>query len=134
MAPTANAPTITVIADGQPVEGVVRRAFGRGDVEHNKGKRESEDKLGDERCRNIRNLHRSAALAARKMATKAATTRPRPARSNKGSHRGLGICLGGNGERDGRVEMSPEMCPVAKTMTMSEAPIASGAITPAAPG
>src|ERR1700693_2935252 len=28
----------------------------------------------------------------------------------------------------------PEMCPVAKTMTMSEAPIASGAMTPAAPG
>src|SRR5438552_5941513 len=28
----------------------------------------------------------------------------------------------------------PEMCPVAKTMTMSAAPIASGAITPAAPG
>src|SRR5947207_14431260 len=52
-------------ADSQPVEGVVRRAFGSGDVEHNESERKSEDKLCYERCGNIRNLHRSAALAAK---------------------------------------------------------------------
>src|SRR5229473_2275183 len=31
--------------DGQPVEGIVRRAFGSGDVEHNESERKSEDKL-----------------------------------------------------------------------------------------
>ena len=35
--------------DGQPVKGVVRRAFGRSDVEHNKGERKCEEKLRDER-------------------------------------------------------------------------------------
>jgi hypothetical protein len=51
--------------DGQPVEGVVRRALGRGDVEHNKSERKSEDKLGYQGCGNIHNLHWSAALAAK---------------------------------------------------------------------
>src|ERR1700680_831528 len=51
--------------DGQPVEGVVRRALGRGDIEHDKSERKSEDKLRYQGCGNIRNLHRSAALAAK---------------------------------------------------------------------
>ncbi len=52
--------------DGQPVKGVVRCAFGRSDVEHNKGERKCEEKLRDERRGNIRDFHRSAALAAKK--------------------------------------------------------------------
>src|SRR5260370_1350269 len=50
--------------DGQPVERVVRRALGRGDVEHNKSERKSEDKLRYQGCGKIRNLHWCAALAA----------------------------------------------------------------------
>ena len=95
-------------ADGQPVEGVVRRAFGRGDVEHNESERKSEDKLRDERCRNIRNLHRSAALAAKEDGDKGGNHTGRELRDPIWDHIFCrAFASQENGERDGRIEMSP---------------------------
>ena len=53
-------------ADGQPVERVVGRAFGRGDIEHDKSEGEGEEKLRHECHGNALDFHRGAALAAEK--------------------------------------------------------------------
>ena len=94
--------------DGQPVEGVVRRAFGSGDVEHNESERKSEDKLRYERCGNIRNLHWSAALAAKEDGDKAGNHAGRDLRDPIWDHIfRREFASQKNAERDGRIEMSP---------------------------